>query len=56
MKKILTWPRLALALAVACIAVGVAAGSVSGSSGQAGEKYNAKPALLTKAFGTTKGI
>jgi ABC-type sugar transport system substrate-binding protein len=50
------WHRGAVALLVTVATVGVTAGSVSGSSGQEGEKYNAKPALLTKAFGTTKNI
>lgn len=50
------WRKGAVALAVVAVAVGVTAGAVSGSSGQGGERYNANPALLTKAFGTTKNI
>lgn len=50
------WRKGAFALAVVGVAVGVTAGAVSGSSGQSGERYNANPALLTKAFGTTKNI
>jgi len=50
------WHRGVIALLVTVTAVAIAAGSVFGSSGQSGEKYNAKPALLLKAFGTTKKI
>jgi ribose transport system substrate-binding protein len=43
---------LGLAMASAVVVVGVASSAGGGSP----EKYNAKPALLLKAFGTTTGI
>lgn len=54
-------PKLTAALAVA-LTIGVAAAAAfagtsrTAAKGQFGENYNAPPALLKKAFGTTKGI
>jgi ribose transport system substrate-binding protein len=45
---------MGLTLASAVVVVGVA--SSAGDKSPPAEKYNAKPALLLKAFGTTKGI
>ena len=45
-----------IAAAAAAVALVVAGAATSGSPGKYGENYNAKPALLLKAFGTTKDI
>jgi ABC-type sugar transport system substrate-binding protein len=41
---------------IAALVAAVAVGAASGSPSQSDENFNAKPTLLTKAFGTTKGI
>jgi ABC-type sugar transport system substrate-binding protein len=48
--------RASVAALVVALAAVVVASTASGSSQQSPEKYNAKAALLTKAFGTTKNI
>lgn len=48
--------RLALVMSLALASAAVAVGVASSAGGQSPEKYNAKPALLLKAFGTTTGI
>jgi ABC-type sugar transport system substrate-binding protein len=45
-----------IAAAAAAAALAVAGAATGGSPGKYGETYNAKPALLLKAFGTTKDI
>lgn len=45
-----------VAAALAAVVAATVAVSASGKSVDDGEKYNAKPALLQKAFGTSKGI
>ena len=48
--------RLALAVSLALASAAVVVGVASSAGGQSPEKYNAKRALLLKAFGTTTGI
>lgn len=50
--------RLVAAMSVVGLiaAAGASAGALSSAAGIPGEKTNAKPALLKKAFGTTKGV
>jgi len=53
-KRTLSRPRIVAAVLV--VGLATAAVALAGSSGRSDESYNAKPALLTKAFGTTKKI
>jgi ribose transport system substrate-binding protein len=61
-KRVVTWPRLAALLSlVGLMAVAGATSAALASSpasvgSRSSEHYNAKPALLTKAFGTTQSI
>jgi ribose transport system substrate-binding protein len=48
--------RRRASIALVALAAVVLAGSALGSSGASPERFNAKPALLQKAFGTTKNI
>jgi ribose transport system substrate-binding protein len=57
-RRFITWPRLGVLLAVAGVAVAVGATTANSkvAAGSYGENYNAKPALLKKALGTTENV